>query len=90
MSKLPVFMRPEHAEAHRQLLDVIDQHPGAVPCVGPDRDDWTSPSRAAQSAAERACIRCPVFALCAAYASAWREPTGVWGGRPRNVAPQPK
>ena len=39
-----------------------------------------SRKRRRESAAKAICATCDVAEICAAYALAWREPYGTWGG----------
>lgn len=49
------------------------------PCTA-DPPSWFDDDPEVRAEAARACRRCPVITECAAFATANREPFGVWGG----------
>ena len=50
----------------------------AVPCqTAPD--DWFEGTPAQRAVAAERCLSCAVMVLCADYAEAAQEPSGVWG-----------
>ena len=58
---------------------------GACRSVGPTlfyspEGERGSRKRRRESAAKAICATCDVAEVCAAYALAWREPYGTWGG----------
>jgi WhiB family transcriptional regulator, redox-sensing transcriptional regulator len=58
---------------------------GACRTVGPSlfyspEGERGSRKRRRESAAKAICATCEVAEVCAAYALAWREPYGTWGG----------
>jgi WhiB family redox-sensing transcriptional regulator len=58
---------------------------GACRSVGPSlfyspEGERGSRKRRRESAAKAICATCDVAEVCAAYALAWREPYGTWGG----------
>lgn len=52
----------------------------SVPCVGPQRDRWTSEEPDDLEAACHACQVCPVLALCQTYRDNNRETGAVYAG----------
>lgn len=81
MSNPELIGVPRHAyTAWITLHEQIAETPGGSPCAGPDRNDWTSNTRAVQKRAADRCLDCPALTACHAYARAAGERDGVWGG----------
>ena len=69
----------EAVRAWAQLAAAVDER-GPVPCVADPETWWVTPASPRVEEALYGCSRCPVEALCLAYAVAAGEREGVWGG----------
>lgn len=77
------------AEHLAMTLDAAARRGEDWPCRG--RDEWTDEDRDTRAAAARACLGCPVSALCAAAAAELAPRWGVWAGidyEPRKHTPR--
>lgn len=70
---------PESVRAWARLATAL-QGAGPVPCEYEPEAWWAAPGLAQAEDAVYGCSRCPVTALCLAYAVAADERYGIWGG----------
>ncbi|WP_176475340.1 WhiB family transcriptional regulator [Kocuria sp. WN036] len=79
----PAVLDADQAAALNRLTAALAEHVDAgveLPCIGPDAPLWISDRNEDQDRAVAGCATCPARRLCAAYALAFPEPAGVYGG----------
>src|SRR5450755_3753408 len=76
--------RPGVQEARERLWDALETAlqvgKRVVPCLGPDRDFWTSENVEELAEAAAACRPCPALLECSLYADVAQEHDVVYGG----------
>ncbi|PWD94481.1 hypothetical protein DEJ38_06545 [Kocuria rosea] len=81
----PTPLNADQETALGHLASVITEHQGQgrpIPCRGHKGkgSPWLSDNATDHPDATEACGHCPAVRACGAYALAWAEPAGVWGG----------
>lgn len=94
MNKTPAPPPPlprDQEAAHTRLMVELDLHQEdglRIPCRESQTGLWISTKTSEQREAEENCGACPALRTCRAYALAYNEPTGVWGGMNTNAREQ--
>ncbi|GAB3603290.1 hypothetical protein GCM10027586_06250 [Kineococcus gypseus] len=77
--------KPSQADTeYRTLQDALDDLDQLTPCQQ-EPELWFSDDRAERARAADACLDCPLFGPCGAYADAARERFGTWAGIDRQA-----
>lgn len=75
-------IRPAAAPSWLALHGALLALPSPTPCAA-DPDAWCDPRPEDVDYTANLCRRCPVFALCDAFATTNREVSAIWAGRDR-------
>ena len=75
-----MFISKQAREAHKTLIQAIDENGGTTICGQTDPELFFPEKGGSTAAAKQLCEKCPVKAECLAFGLANREPYGIFGG----------